>query len=280
MASPPRSEPSAERPGRAVRGRDPDQHRLQRPRRAGRPGAGAERHHHPHPRRAAGPAGGGLLAFVRERSGRSGSWTTGAASWSRRLQEAGPSSTPNSPESGGAAPTSSATCKASGTCTPQWQASGRAGQRILRRSRNRRRGRQGRWPHPSGPDLLWSLHNRYDKAVTWESSPADTATTERRQEPPRPCPGPPIAGQSRPDLALDHPSPCPGQQRQRTRTEEPKLHQKMPRATGTPATAALLPGPLLPHASRNHGVRPIDAIHQALTGTGHHRQRPDHGFTP
>ncbi len=247
--------------------------------RQGDPVPGAEHVMPSHPRRAAGPAERSPRVRPR-RSGRSGSWTTGAASWSatfkgswarfdaarrvgqcsahiiRHLQgvwDLHPSGRPG--------PSRSADLREAGTAVADAKADGR-----------------------THLDLTCSqtCTTATTEAVTWESSPADTATGKTTRTTP----------------AMSWPADCrdkatdqiwlwtinfavPWTSNRRTRTREPKLHQKVSGYWHTPGhRRALLPGRSYLISARNHGVRPIDAIHRfSPEPPGHHRQRPDHGFT-
>ncbi len=256
-----RAQGRAERPGRAVRGRDPDQHRLQRPRRrAGRPGAGRRARHHPHPRRAAGPAGGGLLAFV-EAIRAVGVLDDWRGIWSATTTRSWAQFDAQLAESGSAAPTSSA-CRRHRTCTPSGRPGpGRSSESCAKPEPPSRTPRPMAAPI-TDPDLLTDLHSRYDKAVTWESSPADTATGKTtRTTPamswPADCGTKPTRSGSGPST-----SPCPGPATPANALgKRPNSHQKVSGYWHTLATAARycqVRSYLI--SARNHGVRPIDAI--------------------
>ncbi len=250
----------------------------------GGPVPGRRARHRPSaPPRAAGPAGGGSLRSS-EAIRAVKSWTTGAASWSATTTRAGPSSTPNCRSRAVRRPHHPPLRGASGTCTP----SGRPGPGRSSRScagRNRR----SRTPRPTVAPIrtptcsqtCTTATTKPTRGIVTNSTPGDWKDDKNH---PGHVLAPLIAGQSRPDLVLDH-------QLRRALTnnaseralKNPKLHQKLSsRATGTPwplphATAG---GPLLPSAPAT-GVRPIDAIHQAPTGTpGHHRQRPHSRLHP
>jgi Transposase IS66 family. len=152
---------------------------------------------------------------------------------------------------------------------PQWQAWAGQVQQILREAGTAVADAKADGRTHLDPDLLADLRDRYDKAVTWG---IDT-NRHRDWKDGKNHPGHVLARRLR-DKAdqiwlwtIDFAVPWTNNASERA-LKNPKLHQKVSGYWHTLATAARycqVRSYLI--SARNHGVRPIDAIHRALTGT-------------
>jgi transposase len=152
---------------------------------------------------------------------------------------------------------------------PQWQAWAGQVQQILREANSAVHAAKDRGHLHLDPDLLASLRQRYDQAVSW----GITTNRHRDWKDNNNHPGYVLARRLR-DKADQiwlwcHNFAVPWTNNASERAlKNPKLHQKVSGYWHTLTTATRycqVRSYLI--SARNHGVRPIDAIHQALAGT-------------